>query len=64
MADTAEALLREMVETLGETPYQALDTSGPYACVFCGEETLDVAKPQHNARCIWPRVLKLFQTLH
>jgi len=59
MKDTAVSLLREMVERLGDRPYQALDMNGPYACVFCGTETAEEMNPRHEAGCIWPRVLRL-----
>ncbi len=57
MADTAESLLREIAEILGERPYQAKGPVGPFQCVFCGFETDDERQPVHDATCPWPRIL-------
>ena len=59
MADSADSLLRELVDVLGERPYQARDLRGPFDCVFCGGTTADVARPAHEPQCPWPRVLAL-----
>ena len=59
MNDTADRLLRELVELLGDRPYQALDMNGPYACVFCGGITENELQPEHEAECPWPRVYRL-----
>jgi len=58
MPDTANALLRELVEILGDRPYQALDKAGPFACVVCGAVTEHELLPAHERGCTWPRILE------
>lgn len=63
-AETAETLLRKLVQLFGDRPYHALDLNGPYECVFCGAETRLEVEPLHLAGCIWPQVLKLVKPPH
>ena len=63
MSDTPASLLRELVNLLGDRPYQALTQNGPYACVFCDALTLHEHEPHHTNDCPWPRVLTLTRGL-
>lgn len=63
MTDTADTLLRELVEILGDRPYQAKGPVGPFECMFCGLDTVDERQPIHDATCPWPRILVWRQKL-
>src|ERR1043166_8403950 len=63
MPDTPASLLREMVEHIGERPYQAEGLRGAFSCVFCGGTTEEEQYPKHEPHCVWPRVLRITGSL-